>query len=118
MVGWVGYRAAAAAVMLLLGLQACTGETLPDSALAQPSPEVTVTAVPTVSAPPLLTDEGFAWVPFGPAESTGAQAWYASLEQGNCAGVKNDANDTLVQALAAVCQAAISKQRSDWDVAQ
>jgi hypothetical protein len=60
----------------------------------------------------------FAWVPFGPADKDGPSAWYRALEDGKCADVKNDANDTLVRAAAAICRAAVDKQRSEWDVAQ
>ena len=109
MVKQVGLPAAAGTAVLVLALQGCLGAPKSDASVenaAQPSPSGSAAG------------ESFAWVPFGPAEANAQSSWYRSLEEGKCSGVTNQENDMLVQAVAAVCRAAIEKQQGDWAMAQ
>ena len=108
----LGLPAAAGTVVFLLGLLACAGLPIPDA--AAPGRGVQASESPRNEQ----GESGFDWVPFGPADPKGPSAWYRSLEDGKCAGVRDNENTTLVQALAAVCRAAFEHQRSEWAVAE
>lgn len=123
-----GWRVAVGIAVLGLAAQGCG--VLPDrDRRPEPTPTPTATgqatAAPTGTGGPQPTDDGFAWVPFGPADqnSPDGRFWYRSLEEANCertriAGEGLGGGDPLVLALAAVCEAAINNDQSQWALAQ
>ena len=130
-----GWCVAVGAVVLALTAAGCgAGEDSPQLSAVTPSPSVVVTGSPggATSAPPggglgAEGDDGFAWIPFGPADASSpdGSGWYALLEERNCQGVYaagsslgGQDGDPLVLALAAVCQAAVENQQSQWAVAR
>lgn len=63
-------------------------------------------------------DDGFAWVPFGPANpgSPPPAAWYGVLERRSCPQEIASSNGPMWQAVYAVCAAALDGDRSQWAV--
>lgn len=74
--------------------------------------------------PPPPPDDGFAWTPWGPASPLDPPPfqWYGALERRNCAGLWSALGDVegreLWRALAAVCDAVIGGDQTQWTVAQ
>ncbi len=134
-----GWCVAIGAVVLALTAAGCGkgGEDPPQDSIATP-PSVAATA--TTGAPPGgatgappggqgggASDDGFSWVPFGPADANNPDGtgWFAALEERNCyslrtagQGLGREGGDPLVLALAAVCAAVIDGDQSQWAVAQ
>ena len=65
------------------------------------------------------TDDGFAWVPFGPADPSDPppEQLFGALERRRCAGVEFS-SDPPWPALAAVCRAAVEGDESQWALAE
>jgi hypothetical protein len=90
-----------------------------------PRSSTTTTSVPTsdtLVVPTLkkgVPDDGFAWLPFGPADARStdqATRWYADLERGRCPAGTVD-GPQVWRALVAVCAAALSGDQARWSEA-
>lgn len=74
------------------------------------------TVPPTINAGgSASSDDGFAWLPFGPAAPSSPPPfqWYGELERGQCSGTGSG----VWAALIAVCRAAINGDQTQWAVA-
>jgi hypothetical protein len=90
----------------------------PDSGKPHPAPPNPDSGKP----PPPPADDGFAWAPWGPADTTAPppKQWYARLERvhQNCDQLEDYGDGPgLWPALRAVCRAAVEGDQSQWAVA-
>lgn len=69
---------------------------------------------------PGTTDDGFAWVPFGPADPSDPppEQLYGYLERRDCDGLATSSDTPPWPALAAVCRAVVEGDTSQWSVAE
>jgi hypothetical protein len=108
-------------------MAACGGSPSADGTPTAGPPTATGTPLPpTVPPPPepVPADDGFAWVPWGPASPFDPPPvqWYGALERRDCANLRAAVSDVpgrdLWRALAAVCDATIGGDETQWTVAQ
>ncbi|NUT96085.1 MAG: hypothetical protein HOY78_29065 [Saccharothrix sp.] len=87
-----------------------TGTTRIETIVPTTRPPTTTT---TTTKPP--ADDGFAWLPWGPADPGDPPPiqWYAGFQEGRCAEVFDD-EATLWKAVSALCEAVIEGDEDQW----